>query len=793
MGGINFYDTKTWSLRAGIAGAACAAALLIATPAATAAQAELVNIDIESQPLDDALRAFSDAYDLAVIAPGGLTTGLTAPAVSGALTADQTLRKLLEGTGLEARRSSTGDVILARRIAAVEPPAPAAPRREVDDVVVVTARKREESLQSVPISISVFDDKEIQRSNFVNFEDFSLRSPNVSFQNNGGAARTLFTIRGVGGGNIASGTGTSVGYYIDEIILNPTGGLRQNDLALLDVERIEVLRGPQGTLFGRNTIGGAVNVVTRKPGDEFAGRVTAGAERFGTYNVQGHINVPIADGVYFQGSGLFRDTDGFIENTTDEEALGSGSVGGRAALRLAPVQDLTIDIAYMRNEVRYDALQGVTEADFDAGLLETTLPYVVENSVVSDLYSARIEYRGAQFDVISLTAFNEFEGVETFAANGFLGLQSAFLDSTISQENISQELRIQSNNADAPVQWLLGGNFVTTDDVGGSSLIVGTPDAPGPAAFSSMQSSEARNIAVFANVEIQLTDIFSLTIGGRYSWDDYELTDSNGDFFPGSNEAFTPSFTLQYEPSDALLVYATASRGYRPGGVDTAFIDLDTTDEITSQFDPETAWNYEIGANVTMFDGRLVARTSVFYLDYNDIQEVFFIPPDDINTITANGAAARIYGAEFEVSAQPTDALSFNVNLGLLDSEFTDFADSPQGDLTGNALPFAPTVNVSAVGEYRRPIASQIDGYFRTEYAYRSEQEGRNNNNAIERQPGYGLLNLRAGLAWSDFQLEVYGENVLDERYFTNRRPGPIVTVAPGRPAIWGVRGTVNF
>ncbi|MEM1434505.1 MAG: TonB-dependent receptor [Pseudomonadota bacterium] len=383
--------------------------------------------------------------------------------------------------------------------------------------------------------------------------------------------------------------------------------------------------------------------------------------------------------------------------------------------------------------------------------------------------------------------------MEIIDITGALGPTPAFLESEIGAENFSQELRIQSNDPDARLRWLVGANYSETEDASAQVIAIGTPDNVVAEVVNSDQLGEADNAAVFASVELTLTERFGVTVGGRYSSDDFEIVAPSGTLFPGSSNEFTPSVTLTFKPDNNSLLYATVSKGYRPGGVDTTFLDDDPNDALTSEYDPETAWNYEIGANATLFDGLLIGRAALFYMNYEDIQEVFFVPPLNLSTITTNGAEAEIFGAEFDVRLLVSENLSFNVNLGLLDSEYTDFDDSPSGDLTGNELPFAPRVNFSATGEYRWPVRGDMNAYVRVEYVYRSDQEGRNNNNPTELQPAYDLLHLRAGATFGNFELELYGENILDEEYFTNRRPGPIVTVVPGRPAIWGIRGTARF
>lgn len=767
--------------------------IALAIPAAAAAQEPRQDLDLPAQTLSSTLLEIGREFDISIMAADALTRGQSSPAIVGSLTALEAVTSALEGSDLTADRVAGGGIVVVKAQPWGEKSTgTSAPDEAGIEEVFVTALKRETLLQNAPMSLSVFDSDEILNSNFVNFEDYALRTPNVSFQNNGGAARTLFTIRGVGSGNIASGTGTSVGFYVDEIILNPTGGLRQNDLALFDLERIEVLRGPQGTLFGRNTIGGAVNHVTRKPGDDFSARVTAGLERYDTYSVEGHINLPITDRVILQASILDRDTDGFITDTTSGRNLGSGGTGGRLALRLLPIDGLTVDLAAMRNEVRYDGLQVIPEDNFDRGRYETTLAFIPENEVVSDLYSARVEYTTERFNLVSITAFNEFDAIETLDITGALGPIPAFFPGGPSQENLSQELRVESNNADGSLQWLAGVYYAKTEDTSEFSAILGNPTNPGPVLQTVTNSGEAENTALFASLDLPLGRGFTLTAGGRYSWDDFELTTNADQLFPGKSEEFTPSFTLTHQTSDDMLIYATASKGYRPGGVDTNF-NFQPGAPITSEYDPETAWNYEIGTNATLFDGVVTGRASLFYMDYEDIQAVFFVPPTNLETITTNGAAAEIYGAELDVHIYPNDYLHFNLSLGLLESEYTDFADSPEGDLTGNELPYAPGVNFSAMGEYNWTPLDGTDAFLRAEYTYRSDQEGRNNNNAIERQPAYELLNLRAGIAFKNYSVEVYGENILDEEYFTNRRPEAVITVTPGRPAIWGIRGTARF
>ena len=770
-----------------------ALALIAAAPVALAQDVSAQRIEQPAAPLKEALLRVADAYGVNVIFTDDLVAGKTAPALSGELTAIEALEALLAGSDLSVSQAQSGALVIKARIAVKAKAAAAPPPRLVEDIIYVTAQKRKQDLQKVPLSLAVFESDEILLSNFDSLSDYAFRTANFSFSNNGNRSRSILAVRGVSDENVAA-TGTTVGFYLDEVSLNPTGGLRQNDLALLDLERIEVLRGPQGTLFGRNTIGGAINLVSRKPNETLSAQLTAGVERYSTYFVQGHVNVPIADGIYVLGSAMQRATDGFVTNSFLDQGFGNSQTGGRVALRLEPTNALTIDLAAMRNVTRFDGLQSITEPDFDARNYDAPIDFQPENKVESDLLTARIEYETPYFDIISLTAYNQFDRPEAFDGDGS-PTPFATVSSFTTEESFSQELRLQSNGDDSRLIWTFGGFYGRTEDANSFEFVIGDPANPLQQIASSTEGT-VENLAVFGELEFPILNKLTMTLGARYSRDDVSLTNTAGEVFEGPSDALTPKIGLLYQLNEDTLVYFTASRGYKPGGFDTSFIDDDLSDEITSSYDPETAWNYEIGVNASFFDNRLTSRATLFYLDWTDIQSTFFIGALGLNTLVTNAGAARSIGAELELTARPTDELMFNVNLGLLDAEYTDFDDTPQGDLTGNTLPLAPTVSLSLVGEYRRDVVADYEGFFRTEYNYRSTQEGRNNNNAIERQPAVGLLNLRTGVRADFWELVLYGENVLDKRFFTNRRPGaaPIPnTVTPAQPATWGLRATLRY
>ncbi|MCG8443200.1 MAG: TonB-dependent receptor, partial [Caulobacterales bacterium] len=550
-------------------------------------------------------------------------------------------------------------------------------------IIVVTARKREEDVLDVPISMTVFGAQEIQNSNITELRDYAVRTPNLSFSQNGNRGRTNFQIRGVGE-NTITGTGAAVGFYLDEFALNPTGN-GQIDLGLVEIERIEVLRGPQGTLFGKNTIGGAINVVTRKPDGDFSGRLSASAERFGTYNVNGFVNVPLVDDrLAVQVSGFWRESDGFIENVTKGTSLGEGEFGGRVAVRAKPTDNLTIDVSALYSKIEADGLLAVAQDDFDAGDLvgRSDAPEFHEDEL--HVYYGRITYESPWFDAISITGYSDKDRNEGF--DGDFGALSFFetLGIESSLKTFSQELRLQSNQPDARLQWTAGVNYADTEATNVFSLATGADWPFDPFGFSNPTSSDLQSIAGFGEANIRLLDPLTLTLGVRYSRD--KATQISGETFNGEWDAWTPKFSLSYDVNDDWLVYGTVSRGYKPGGFDTAISPSDPVLEF--EFDSETAWNYEVGVKGTAFDGRLIAEAAVFYLDWKDLQARFSdVFGDDFIT---NAASARSVGGELQLSLYPTENLFFQTGLGVINAEFTDFTQSPSGDLTGNAFRYIP-------------------------------------------------------------------------------------------------------
>ncbi len=653
--------------------------------------------------------------------------------------------------------------------------------------VTVTARKREENLLEVPLSITVIENEELLRANIDSVSDYVVRTPNMTFANNGNASRSILAMRGVTDINVAA-TGSSIGFYVDEVSVNPTGGLRQNDMALLDLERIEVLRGPQGTLFGRNTIGGAINLVTRKPDNEMSARLTGGHERFGTYYIQGFANVPLIDDLLaVRLSGVHNHSDGFVENSFLGRNFNNGRSGGRVAVRARPSDSLVVDLTAQQLETRFDGIQTILEPEFDAGGLDSPVNYLPGNIISSQLYTARLTYSVSAFDVISLTAYNAFEMTDPFDADGG-SAGDRVVDRFTDETNFSQELRLQSTNPNSRVQWTLGAFYGKTKDNLAYDLI-----GYAPVTLSRASSGEVENRAFFGQADIQITDAVALIAGARYSRDDVRRVHTNGAVFEGPSDAVTPKVGLRYTFNENLHTYVTASRGYKPGGFDVFFTDTNPDDNITAAYDPETAWNYEAGVKVSAYGGRLVADAAIFYLDWQDLQVPFQF--DVAEQVTTNAAKARSIGGEIQIAAYPTDNLFLQMGLGILDAEFTNFVNSPEGDLTGNKIPYAPPMSFNVVGEYSRPITDNVEGLFRAEYSFTSEREGRSNNNDIERLPAYDLLNLRAGITVNRFELWTYGENVLDERWFSNRRPGrgTPASVTVQHPATWGFRATVRF
>ena len=679
--------------------------------------------------------------------------------------------------------------------------------------IVVSSQRREQSLQDVPISITAFTSEDIELNKIERLADYFRLTPNVSFENEGNRRATSISIRGI---RNLGGQQNSFGFYIDEFNIAPSNSSAAIDQQLADIERIEVLRGPQGTYFGRNAAGGAINITTKKPSDKFYAKLESGYGRFDTWNVRGVVNAPLADNFFIRVVGFWDETDGFIDNISPTGGSDAEKHrGGRIAVRFQPTNNLTIDLtaSLADTDKDFDSLvpNGVLEPLF-VGLIGTAIDdgtgFYPQNTdrinqnlaafsnLKTTITTGNIKYEADNFIINSITGYidNEYDAlrdVDGISFDVFGGTDFSEFDS------ISQELRIQSKDT-GQFEWVIGGLYSEDERSAGVNQAFGTqaPDLGGftpPQGFviNSLSSMfETESYAFFGELNYHFNDQLTLTVGGRYSHDKITATLTRYDDFgtdftvPAQSDTFNdfaPRFVLSYNINEDVNTYLTAAKGYKSGGLqlnpDLAVFNVDDS------FNKETLWNYEAGIKTTLLNGRLRLNLAGFYINWSDLQVTvnrqldpagLANPVDFIQNVKEASSA----GFEIEFTAlTPIDGLEFSGGIGYLDATFDSFTDCVPfftniSDCSGLDIPRAPDWTINANAQYNFMLMEGVESYFRVEWAYRDNQFSDVDNATETFVPSYDYWNFRFGADYKNMSLALYIENSFDDNYFTGANLG---------------------
>lgn len=586
----------------------------------------------------------------------------------------------------------------------------------LQEIVVTATRSGETNIQSTPIAVTSISGEDLATRNIENLQSVASFVPSLSIGNRAGfgAGFGAVTLRGMGVD--AQDSSQAVGTYIDDMFYASSFG---NLLGLMDVERIEVLRGPQGTLFGRNTIAGAIQYVTKAPDDEFGGYVRGAMGSFDRRDVSAALNVPITDTLAVRVAGQLNSIDGFVRDTlnnVDRGATDSKFVRVRA--RWTPTEKLQVDLKFEYGEVetngrpvlltRFDNnAQFIALANAFRTFFAPTAPaFGFTNANLSPSQRPG-DFSNSGFNAPDDTASDTtiFQAVVAYELSDNLSLKSITshsvtnslirvdFDSTpqplLAVENedrnqaFTQELQLIGATANDRLKYTLGGFYFHSDVTRIQPIGIGFFPIDRSIGNS---VTEVQSIAVYGQASFDLTDKLSLAAGLRYT--DEEITGGiEGAFlappgrppipqtFPSENSRFTdwsPYFGINYQATDDVFLFAKASKGFRAGGftINRNFVtDPEAGNRLAVPFRPETAWTYEIGARIEAVDGRLRFNPTIFQTDWKDIQ---FLEPGTVpNIFTSNAGDARIRGAELETQFAATDNLVVSASASYLDARYT--------------------------------------------------------------------------------------------------------------------------
>ena len=568
--------------------------------------------------------------------------------------------------------------------------------------VLVTAERREASVQDVPIAVSAYSEEMIERLQIDDTLDLINVVPNLFGGNNTGlGTANMYYLRAQGNDESISTFDPPVGTYVDDVYIT-----RQNvnNVALFDVERIEVLRGPQGTLYGRNTTGGAISVVMKKPSDTMQGYVEAGAGNWGKTMVRGSIDLPLSDNVLTKFSAYYVDTDGYLENRTDGKDYNEADLTGiRAALRWLISDSMTWDIAVDGGKSEVANIHGFLDGDdrYSLSVLGSGLPM---GGGMSDY--------GNEVDTLNITSNLAWDAMGG-TANLILGSRSIeqdfllnfpfsldffpdffIIDNQGEHDMYSAELKWSGDIMDGRAFLQTGVYYMdednTVDFVDYLDLAaVGVP-APPSTAFLTLAdrvlSNTTESFAVYAQADIKIGNNGTLTLGARYT-DEEKTVDFQGTVnsagmvaagipLSQSEQEITPRIAYAHKFTDNFMMYASATNGFKSGGWNAR----GSSSGALQAFAPETIWSYELGMRGDWVDGRLRTNITLFYSDLEDLQTTSATP--DGQFLTTNAGGLEVPGIEAEITALPTDNWQIFAALGWQNAEYKDL---PGGCVTPNA------------------------------------------------------------------------------------------------------------
>jgi len=601
------------------------------------------------------------------------------------------------------------------------------------EAVTVTAQKTQENLQEVPISMSVFDEFYIEDSKIESVQDIAPYTSNFALIDKSSGVFTP-TIRGISN-SLPNGTLTaqSSSIIIDGIPVSVAKGF---NITLMDIERIEVLKGPQGTLYGKEAEAGVINIITKQPNNETRGKI--GVElgednkRQYTFSASG----PIVEDKFYVGiSAKHYEKNGFIKNTlnggyTDDREHDYG----RLHLRYTPTDDL--EISLISSKLKYDD-----------GNINYVMPYVPrDNGVSTDeqgydktdttTHALKVSYDINDYLLESITTYRN---VETDILQDYTTYPNFIYDRE--HDKYSQEFRL-SNSSDI-FRWVAG-IYADKDEVDDASYwVMYSPDP---------STTEGDSLGLFIHTDYAINDQFSFISGARYDKDnkEYETSATKLDY---SNDEISPKISLKYQHDKNSMYYATISKGYRAGGFHT-----NAPAGYSQQYEKETLWNYEIGAKNSFFDNRLIVNSSIFYMDIDDMQVRINPILGSYSSYVNNAAKATSKGFEIGLNGKLSDTIDLFASYGYADVTFDEYSDI-NGNYSGNKNTYAPEYNYNLGIQYRGEqgyfARADLNGYGRTYF---------NATNTSSRDP-YRVVNMKIGYETQSYDIYLYGKNIFDKEY----------------------------
>ncbi|HEY2678173.1 MAG TPA: TonB-dependent receptor [Steroidobacteraceae bacterium] len=700
--------------------------------------------------------------------------------------------------------------LLCHQSFALDATAAASPSNDVLETIVVTAEKRAEPLKDVPMSITALSAATLDNLQARDFQDYAALVPGLSLQTTQ-PGLTRLTLRGQNAG----GVGSTVAVYLDEspfgsssALLN--GSIITGDFDTWDLERIEVLRGPQGTLYGANSEGGLLKFVTIAPvlgSFSGAGEVTGESVQHGGNGgeLRGMVNLPLGDKVALRISGYDQDAPGYVDNVlTGQSEVNEGhKYGGRASLLAAPTDDFSIRLTASSQQSKYG---GTNTVDVDSttfqpvhGDLTQARNFAEPSSFKYENYNGLINWNTGPVNILSTTSYSVLNsdqfsdatnvvvapGSTTTYGDVFNAILApgttslgASLDNAARLKKVTQEIRLSSTGSQA-LEWQVGGFYThETANLFQHLLAVNVPGGsatPFPPVEIAVLDSIYKEWAGFANLTYHFNSAFDLQAGARYSSNDQTATENLSGLLatppqvfttPSSGNVVTWSVAPRWHIDQDTMLYGRVATGYRPGGPNA--LPAIAPPDVPREFGADKTINYEAGIRSTQLEGLLSIDFAAFYVDWTNIQLLEQVSGIGID---GNGGKAKSQGVEWTFKYVPVHGLTLTWTGAYTDAKLTTPAPAVHGN-TGDALPYAPKWSTSADGEYSWPVFADYKGFVGATWSYvgtRSTDFGSDVTGLTQVSlPSYNTIAARAGIENDRYSVTLYGKNLSDSRGFTS-------------------------
>ena len=708
-----------------------------------------------------------------------------------------------------------------------DPPSAEAEVNDNDSTIVVTARKRDERIIDVPLSISALGAGDIEAKASLRLLDLANSVPNLVNISNGNDSLSLIVVRGVASqSRVNAGFDSGVGVYVDGVV---QGKLYSFNQELFDTERVEFLRGPQGTLFGRNSIAGAISITTRKPEFEFSGDATAQLGSYDERRFSAFLTGPVAEDKLAVSIGGFRTTRrGYIINVFDGQDIGNiDSVGGRIKALWRPNSDVSVLLSadYINEDQLAPAPQPISGYGAVTGTYKTNtnLPLIAKRELFG--VSGQIDWStSTDLTLTSITAYRTASSLRNNDPD-FGPLQVVDSQKKQDQWQFSQELRL-AGKLGSQISFVSGLYYFKQEVDGYASSTFGSI-ANVPAFLRGLTGITSgivgsESFAGFVNADWEALPRLTLTLGARLTYEKQSL-----DFFQqgfpfvapslpretdaGSDTDFSPLVTLRYKLAPSVSIYGTMSRGYKSGGWN---LDNVTSFSITSfkqlRFNREQLTNFEIGLKGDVLNGDLGFAFSGFQQNYGDIQTAKLVPVlgggGALIAIVSNAASARIRGFEGEVRVRPFKPFTVVGTLGYADARFKDYRDTTAGGapliFDGNRIPNSPELTASLTATLRVPVSDRITLGGRAQYSYVDGFFQDRDNSAALRIPSRDTVDMSIEAEIDEkFRLAFNVSNLFNNQVPVSVGPGGFGFPGVGAnqnvqlslPQMWNVRASMKF